>query len=71
MSRIKRPFCLLITTMVCLILCSCGFGKDKGGADGSSASFIKGADISSLEAVEDNGGKFYDFDGKEIDVIEF
>lgn len=33
--------------------------------------FIKGADISSLEAVEDYGGKFYDFDGKEVDVIEF
>lgn len=32
---------------------------------------IKGADISSLEAVEDYGGKFYDFDGKEVDVISF
>lgn len=32
---------------------------------------IKGADISSLEAVEDYGGKFYDFDGKEVDVITF
>ncbi|MCM1538247.1 MAG: glycosyl hydrolase 53 family protein [bacterium] len=32
---------------------------------------IKGADISSLEAVEDYGGRFYDFDGNEVDVIEF
>lgn len=33
--------------------------------------FIKGADISSLEAVEDYGGVFYDFDGNEVDAIEF
>ncbi|MDE5588767.1 MAG: hypothetical protein K2J60_06455, partial [Acetatifactor sp.] len=26
--------------------------------------FIKGADISSLQAVEDYGGVFYDFEGK-------
>ncbi len=32
---------------------------------------IKGADISSLQAVEDNGGVFYDFDGNEVDAIEF
>lgn len=32
---------------------------------------IKGADISSLEAVEDYGGKFYGFDGSEVDVIKF
>jgi arabinogalactan endo-1,4-beta-galactosidase len=32
---------------------------------------IKGADISSLQAVEDYGGKFYDFDGNEVDAIEF
>ena len=25
--------------------------------------FIMGADISSLQAMEDNGAKYYDFDG--------
>ncbi len=33
--------------------------------------FIKGADISSLEAVEDYGGKFYGFDGEKVDPIPF
>lgn len=38
---------------------------------GNSKYIIKGADISSLEAVEDYGGKFYGFDGNEVDVIDF
>ncbi|MCM1058060.1 MAG: arabinogalactan endo-1,4-beta-galactosidase [Firmicutes bacterium] len=33
--------------------------------------FIKGADISSLQAVEDYGGSFYDFEGKKTDPITF
>lgn len=37
----------------------------------NSKYFIKGADISSLEAVEDYGGTFYGFDGSEVDVIDF
>ena len=32
--------------------------------------FIIGADISSLQAMEDNGAKYYDFDGKEKSAIE-
>ena len=32
--------------------------------------FIMGADISSLQAMEDNGAKYYDFDGMEKDAIE-
>lgn len=32
--------------------------------------FIMGADISSLQAMEDNGAKYYDFDGKSKDAIE-
>lgn len=47
---------------------------DEAKADSDSKTgkyFIKGADISSLEAVEDYGGKFYDFDGKEVDVVSF
>lgn len=31
--------------------------------------FIKGADVSSLEAMEDAGAKYYDFDGKETDAL--
>lgn len=33
--------------------------------------FIKGADISSLQAVEDYGGIFYDFEGKKTDPVAF
>ena len=32
--------------------------------------FVMGADISSLQAMEDNGAKYYDFDGMEKDAIE-
>lgn len=31
--------------------------------------FIKGADVSSLQAMEDYGAKFYDLDGKEADAL--
>lgn len=31
--------------------------------------FIKGADVSSLQAMEDYGAKFYDFDGNEADAL--
>lgn len=43
-----------------------GCGKPRG-----ETGFIKGADISSLQAVEDYGGVFYDFEGKETDLITF
>ena len=33
-------------------------------------SFIIGADISSLEAMEDYGAKYYDLNGEEGDVIK-
>lgn len=55
--------------------------QDQGGAENDAQEeqppaentkyIIKGADISSLEAVEDYGGKFYGFDGSEVDVIKF
>lgn len=55
--------------------------QDQGGAENDAQEeqpsaentkyIIKGADISSLEAVEDYGGKFYGFDGGEVDVIKF
>ncbi|MBD5481847.1 MAG: hypothetical protein HDR15_04855 [Lachnospiraceae bacterium] len=55
--------------------------QDQGGAENGAQEeqppaentkyIIKGADISSLEAVEDYGGKFYGFDGSEVDVIKF
>lgn len=55
--------------------------QDQGGAEDDAQEeqpsaentkyIIKGADISSLEAVEDYGGKFYGFDGSEVDVIKF
>ncbi|MBD5466860.1 MAG: hypothetical protein HDR21_01770 [Lachnospiraceae bacterium] len=55
--------------------------RDQGGAENDAQEeqppaentkyIIKGADISSLEAVEDYGGKFYGFDGSEVDVIKF
>lgn len=55
--------------------------QDQGGAENdvqeerppveNTKYIIKGADISSLEAVEDYGGKFYGFDGSEVDVIKF
>lgn len=32
--------------------------------------FIVGADVSALQAMEDNGAKFYDFDGEEKDALE-
>lgn len=67
----KKGKFLFFAMLLCLVLCSCGLFEDNGGASDSPVSFIKGADISSLEAVEDCGGKFYDFDGKETDAISF
>ncbi len=72
--KVKRIVSLIFTILFLIGLCSCTSkdkNKDDGGANSSSRYFIKGADISSLEAVEDNGGKFYDFDGNETDVITF
>lgn len=34
-----------------------------------TSAVLRGVDLSSLEAVEDYGGKFYDFDGKEKDPM--
>ena len=31
--------------------------------------FIKGADVSSLQAMEDYGAKFYDLNGNEADAL--
>lgn len=68
--RIKRAVGLLSAILLCFGLCSCSL-EESGGEQGSSTSFIKGADISSLDAVEDYGGKYYDFDGNETDAIQF
>ncbi len=68
----KKIFVCLLTVVSCFGLCACKQTENQdGGEDNSSPSFIKGADISSLEAVEDYGGTFYDFAGKETDAIEF
>lgn len=71
MGRAKRTFGWMLAMVLCVCLCACNQADEGGGEENSSPVFIKGADISSLEAVEDYGGKFYDFDGKETDVIEF
>lgn len=71
--RTKRLANILCITLLCFGLCSCGSDEkvNVGGEENSSEYFIKGADISSLEAIEDNGGKFYDYEGNETDVITF
>lgn len=61
----------LLAIVSCLGLCACKQTEKGGEAENASPSFIKGADISSLEAVEDYGGKFYDFNGEETDAIGF
>ncbi len=71
MGRAKRMFRFMLAAVMCVSLCACSKAGKGGGEENSSPAFIKGADISSLEAVEDYGGKFYDFDGKETDVVEF
>lgn len=48
-----------------------GNNEDTQAPSENTKYIIKGADISSLEAVEDYGGTFYDFDGREVDVIGF
>lgn len=65
----KRIFAVILAIGMCFGLCACG--QTEGGAADASPSFIKGADISSLEAVEDYGGVFYDFDGNETDAVTF
>lgn len=71
-GRMKKIIGLIFAAVMCFTSASCGQSDDKKGGEVSSPpSFIKGADISSLEAVEDYGGTFYDFDGKKTDAIEF
>ena len=71
-GRMKNLIGLILAAVMCFTLASCGQSDDKNGGELSSPpSFIKGADISSLEAVEDYGGTFYDFDGNKTDAIEF
>jgi arabinogalactan endo-1,4-beta-galactosidase len=41
-----------------------------GAVDGLTEDFIRGADISSLLALEASGVKFYDFDGSEQDMLK-
>lgn len=68
-NKKKKCFGGIFTAILCGLLCACGQnGKNESS---SQPAFIKGADISALEAVEDYGGVFYDFEGKETDVIEF
>lgn len=68
----KQILVCLLAVVSCFGLCACKQTENQdGGEDNSSPSFIKGADISSLEAVEDYGGTFYDFEGKKTDAIEF
>lgn len=64
MKKRLRGTVLAAAAMAMLLLGGCsnnGVHKD--------GDFIKGADISSLQAVEDYGGKFYDAKGREKDVL--
>ncbi|NLM09570.1 MAG: hypothetical protein GX213_02060 [Clostridiaceae bacterium] len=56
---------LLIITFIFIMLYTAGCDNKSENID-----FIKGADISSLQAIEDYGGKFYDFNGKEKDALK-
>ncbi|MGN0142202.1 MAG: arabinogalactan endo-beta-1,4-galactanase [Roseburia sp.] len=70
--RNRKKIAAALSVGMILIMAGCSGKEENTSAVSENAKyFIKGADISSLEAVEDYGGKFYDFDGKEVDVIEF
>ena len=66
---------IIIIYVFAMLVFAMGGCKQKSGKpvinQSEPVSFIKGADISTLEEVEDLGGKFYDFDGNETDAIEF
>jgi len=53
----------IVPALIMLMVAGCGTKNENAG-------FIKGADISSLQAIEDYGGKFYDFNGKEKDALK-
>lgn len=59
----------IIAMVLSVVLFGCGKSAENTG--GSLLEFIKGADLSSLEAVEDYGGVFYDWEGQETDAMEF
>lgn len=61
MKPIIVMFTIILSVLISTSCSKAGKMKDND--------FIKGADISSLQAVEDYGGKFYDFNGKEKDAI--
>lgn len=72
-SGIMGKLGLMLLVILCFGLSACGKeeNKEENTAMDYAQTFVKGADISSLEAVEDYGGIFYDFDGKETEVIPF
>jgi len=68
MKGILRNLLLWMVILFTLTAIS-GCSSKKSGQD-SASDFIKGADISSLQAIEDYGGKYYDFTGKEKSALK-
>lgn len=60
---------LLVFVILFYLVAAVGCSSNKDSNENIS-SFIKGADVSSLQAVENYGGKFYDFNGKEKDALK-
>ena len=54
-----------IIKVLLMLLCSLSIFSQ-----GESDFFIKGADVSMLKQLEDNGAKFYDENNKELDCVE-
>ena len=71
MKLSKSKFCLLtVFVLLFIIMLIFLIVKRPFGSEKSANDFYVGGDISSLMEVEENGGKFYDYDGKEKDVLE-
>lgn len=71
MKLSKSKFCLLtVFVLLFIIMLIFLIVKRPFGSEKSAKDFYVGGDISSLMEVEENGGKFYDYDGKEKDVLE-
>ena len=77
----KLGLVICLTMAMAIGIVSCGQqgqttqesqGSDQGNQENlANQYFIKGADISSLEAVENYGGIFYDFEGNQVDPVSF
>ncbi len=76
-KKIHRLLALALAAVLLLVSAACGNNSSEKESETAeptetvSQYMIKGADISSLQAVEDYGGVFYDFDGNEVDAITF